>query len=110
MCFFLNIFEIISDVPIVKLLNKRLGQSLGKETILECSVTSHPRAKINWYKNGVQINHSFKYRQEVYPGKHDTYTLTLQILYINKHDYGDYTCEAENRMGTQSATMVLYGN
>ncbi|XP_045156620.2 limbic system-associated membrane protein-like isoform X2 [Mercenaria mercenaria] len=98
----------VQYVPIIKLLNSRLGQSLGKETILECSVTSHPRAKISWYKNGVQINHSYKFRQEVYPGKHDTYSLTLQILYINKHDYGDYTCEAENRMGTEHATMVLY--
>lgn len=99
----------VQYVPIVRLLNTRLGQILGKETILECSVTSHPRAKITWIKNGVQIPHSYKYRQELYPGKHpDAYTFTLQILYINKHDYGDYTCEAENRMGRERATMTLY--
>lgn len=106
---FLAQYFLFTDVPIVQLLNTRLGQSLGKETILECSVTSYPRAKINWYKNGVQIIHSYKFRQELYAGKHDTYILSLQILYINKHDYGDYTCEAENRMGTERSTMVLYG-
>lgn len=98
----------VQYIPIVRLLNTRLGQSLGKETILECSVTSHPRAKTTWYKNDVAIQHSYKYRLELYPGKHDTYTLTLQILHINKYDYGDYTCEAENRMGKQRATMTLY--
>lgn len=93
----------------VKLLNTKLGQILGGETILECSVTSYPRARTRWIKNGVPIDHSYKYRLELYPGNHDTYTLTLQILYINVHDYGDYTCEAENRKGREKATMLLYG-
>ncbi|WAQ98817.1 OPCM-like protein [Mya arenaria] len=95
--------------PVVKLLNTRLGQSLGKETILECSVTSYPRARIAWIKNGMSIKHSYKYRLELYPGNHNTYILTLQIVTINVHDYGDYTCEAENRMGAERATMTLYG-
>ncbi|XP_052791506.1 opioid-binding protein/cell adhesion molecule-like [Mya arenaria] len=98
----------VQYTPVVKLLNTRLGQSLGKETILECSVTSYPRARIAWIKNGMSIKHSYKYRLELYPGNHNTYILTLQIVTINVHDYGDYTCEAENRMGAERATMTLY--
>lgn len=94
--------------PLVKLTNTKLGQRIGKETILECKVTSYPRAKITWIKNGVAIEHSYKYRLELYSGLMDSYTLTLQIQYLNKNDYGDYTCEAENRMGIERATMLLY--
>lgn len=100
---------LLSDAPVVKLLNSRLGQKIGGETILECSVTSYPRARITWIKNGVPITHSYKYRPEMFPGNHDTFTLTLTILYINVHDYGDYTCEAGNRMGREKVTMLLYG-
>ena len=107
------VWHIISDSPVVKLLNTRLGQILGKETILECTVTSYPRAKITWFKNGIAIEHSYKYRLELFPGHHslqNTFTLTLAIMTVNVHDYGDYTCEAENRMGKQRASMTLYGN
>ena len=99
----------ILDSPVVKLLNTRLGQVVGKETMLECSVTSYPRAKVDWIKNGVKIEHSYKYRLELFPGEYDTVSLTLLIYYVNAHDYGDYTCEARNRMGIDRATMVLYG-
>ena len=103
-------FPNFSDPPVVKVLNSRLGQLIGKETILECTVTSYPRAKIMWVKNGVPIQHSYKYRLELYTGDtYDTFALTLQILYINQNDFGDYTCEATNRMGIDKETMVLYG-
>lgn len=94
--------------PVVKLLNTRLGQVIGKETMLECIVTSYPRAKVAWIKNGVEIEHSYKYRLELFPGEYDTVSLTLLISYVNVHDFGDYTCEARNRMGIDRKTMVLY--
>lgn len=94
--------------PVVKVLNTRLGQSLGKETILDCSVTSYPRAKVEWMKNDVVIDHSHKYRLELYPAEFDSYTLSLLIQSVNSYDYGDYTCVASNRMGIARATMVLY--
>ncbi|KAH3841372.1 protein amalgam-like isoform X2 [Dreissena polymorpha] len=98
----------VQYIPVVKLLNTRLGQILGRETILECSVTSYPRAKITWLKHGIPIQHSYKYRMELYPGKHDTHTLTMTIYTINERDFGEYTCEATNRMGTKRETMTLY--
>ena len=77
--------------------------------MLECIVTSYPRAKVAWIKNGVEIEHSYKYRLELFPGEYDTVSLTLLISYVNVHDFGDYTCEARNRMGIDRKTMVLYG-
>ena len=97
------------DSPVIKLLNTRLGQVIGKETILECSVTSYPRARVTWVKNGVTIEHSYKYRLELFHMEYDTVSLSLQLKYVNKDDFGDYTCEARNRMGIDKATMVLYG-
>lgn len=41
--------------PEVKLPNKRIGQDLGKETILECVVTANPQAMGIWRRNGDEI-------------------------------------------------------
>ena len=41
--------------------------------------------------------------------EYDTVSLSLQLVYVNKDDYGDYTCKARNRMGIDKDTMVLYG-
>lgn len=36
-------------------------------------------------------------------------TLILRIKEINQNDYGQYTCRAENFLGSDSESMILYG-
>ena len=98
-----------TDAPVVRVLNSRIGQMLRRETVLECTVTSYPRSKITWFKNGREVHHSYRYRIELYDGKFDTWSLSLQILNINESDYGDYVCEAKNIMGEDRAVTALYG-
>jgi hypothetical protein len=33
----------------------------------------------------------------------------LTIINVQGNDYGDYICEGTNRLGTQEATVKLYG-
>ena len=36
--------------------NKKLGQYVGKETILDCEITAHPHGEMYWMKDGVKID------------------------------------------------------
>ena len=98
----------VSVSPEVRITTKRLGQAIGKETLLECKVSASPHATIEWTRNGTKI-HSYRYRTELFnDGKHGK-TLTLNIMDIEPEDFGHYTCHASNPLGRDSETMILYG-
>lgn len=89
--------------------NKRMGQEIGKMTILECTVTASPLGSTNWEREGKRIENSWKYRSEAYNEDEHTITLSLRIRSVDKSDFGEYTCVALNHLGSDSETMVLYG-
>ncbi|XP_045216150.2 opioid-binding protein/cell adhesion molecule homolog [Mercenaria mercenaria] len=91
------------DVP-----TKRIGQSIGKETILQCKVSASPQESIVWTKNGSALPQKYKYWTQLYDEGHHEKTLNLNIIDIDKDDFGYYTCEASNTLGRDSETMILY--
>lgn len=103
---YLNIFSV---PPEIRLPNKRIGQALRKETILECIVTAFPQEITIWTREGVQITNSFKYRVEIYAEEDHTIILSLRIRDLDYRDFGDYTCKASNRLGQDEERMNLYG-
>ncbi|XP_046350508.1 lachesin-like isoform X3 [Haliotis rufescens] len=94
--------------PEIRLPNKRIGQALRKETILECIVTAFPQEITIWTREGVQITNSFKYRVEIYAEEDHTIILSLRIRDLDYRDFGDYTCKASNRLGQDEERMNLY--
>lgn len=94
--------------PEVRMRNKRMGQEIGKMTILECTVTASPLGSTNWEREGKRIENSWKYRSEAYNEDEHTITLSLRIRSVDKSDFGEYTCVALNHLGSDSETMVLY--
>jgi len=48
--------------PEIQLPNRRMGQALGRETILECIITAYPQAVNYWEKDGRRVTSSSKYR------------------------------------------------
>lgn len=101
--------DFFSVPPEIRLPNKKIGQSRGKETILECIVQAYPIGVTEWKRNGKKIDQSWKYRSEVYEDDRITITLSLRIMDIGVEDYGIYTCEAENLLGGDAEEMQLYG-
>ena len=100
--------------PQVTFRTKRIGQSQGKETVLECLVAANPQSVTVWKKNGDPVSGQSpstiqKYRTNVYT--EDTYTLALNLAIINLNweAFGNYTCEAQNMLGVDRETMTLYG-
>lgn len=81
--------------------------------MLECFVSAFPHGVGTWNKNGKPVGegmeNSWKYRKEIYKEDHFTYAIYLRILNLEAHDFGTYTCEAANPLGTDSDTMLLSG-
>ncbi|KAJ8304062.1 hypothetical protein KUTeg_017645 [Tegillarca granosa] len=87
----------------------------GKETILECRVSSNPKVYSAWKRNGYEIDNNTgkkdmrrKYRVELYEDDKYTITLSLRIMSIEAEDYGAYTCVSRNELGSDSEDMILY--
>ncbi len=89
--------------------NRRIGQELGKETILECIITAFPQVVTYWQMEGTRITGSTKYRIEAYDEEEHTITLSMRIYDIQPEDYGEYSCVAENQLGRDQESMFLYG-
>ncbi|XP_076466029.1 uncharacterized protein LOC143297514 [Babylonia areolata] len=99
----------VEFAPEIYLPNKRIGQDMGRETILECTVTAFPHAVSMWTRNGEKISTlSQKYRLEIYEEEQNSITLSLRIFSIERHDYGVYICMASNTLGEDSESMSLY--
>ncbi|XP_060592725.1 limbic system-associated membrane protein-like isoform X7 [Ruditapes philippinarum] len=102
----------VEFAPEVSLPTKRLGQFLGRETILDCEITAYPHAIMNWRKGEEDIDffNKEKYQVELYSGNDESTrkTLSLRVRDIHEEDYGEYTCYAENKIGSDKETMLLY--
>ena len=44
------------DTPEVILTVDRLGQVIGRETVLECTIYGYPLETTHWMKNGIIVN------------------------------------------------------
>jgi len=99
----------VEFAPTVKLRNKRLGQQLGKETILECIITAYPHSILYWQKDGSGIlTNSGKYHIDTWEEDDYTMVISLRIKHLSENDYGEYKCVASNSMGRDRQTMTLY--
>ena len=93
--------------------SRRMGQYPGKETFLQCEVNAHPHGMMYWSKDGTHLDIALqtpKYTVEMYSGDDpEKKIISLRIRAIRGMDYGRYTCIAENFLGRDTETMLLYG-
>ncbi|XP_045156642.2 limbic system-associated membrane protein-like isoform X2 [Mercenaria mercenaria] len=102
----------VEFAPEVTLPTKRIGQFPGRETILDCEITAYPHAVMYWKKgeSDVDFFNKDKYQVELYSGNEESTrkTLSLRVRDIQQEDYGEYTCYAENMIGNDKESMLLY--
>nr|KAG5694113.1 hypothetical protein BaRGS_005868 [Batillaria attramentaria] len=100
----------VDYAPEVTLPNKRIGQILGKETILDCIISGNPQAVTEWRRNGQLLHKGQKYDIDVFRDElQNSVTLSLRIKDLEKSDYGVYLCVGSNYLGEDEETMTLYG-
>ncbi|XP_025077038.1 limbic system-associated membrane protein-like [Pomacea canaliculata] len=99
--------------PEIKLHNNRIGQEVGKETILECVISASPLGVSVWRRNSEALNkhpNKGKYEVNIYDvaSELNTIVMSLRIVRVEMEDYGSYACEALNKLGKVSKNMELY--
>ncbi|XP_063433661.1 limbic system-associated membrane protein-like isoform X3 [Mytilus trossulus] len=94
--------------PEIELQNRRMGQFPGRETILECQITAFPNNYNVWRFKGKDLKTTTKHRIEIYNDGNHRMTLSLRVMDITYADYGNYTCVAQNKLGTDEEIMILH--
>lgn len=70
--------------------------------MFECKVAGTPEISMKWFKDGVQIRQSLKYKISFF-----TSVAVLEVCVVSQQDSGKYFCEASNEAGTESCIFEL---
>ncbi|RUS86753.1 hypothetical protein EGW08_005476 [Elysia chlorotica] len=104
----LYIFPHGTDAPEIHLPNSRLGQYLGKDTILECEVNAFPLGTVLWRHRNRPMSNTLTSEVNLYNKLDDSVILSLRLQQISKEDLGTYECYADNSLGVTTKSMTLY--
>lgn len=92
--------------PVFKQKINPVDINVGDHAKFDCETEDAPNVTFKWYKSGIEIRQSDKYR---IVSRHNG--SSLEILHPLKADSGDYTCKASNQHGYDScsASLVVTG-
>jgi len=99
-----------SDAPEITVPNRRIGQKLGGEVVLECVIDAVPTASHYWTRDSLPVALSSKYVTDEFDELDGRVTLRLNIRNLQSTDYDDYQCVAANELGRTQKTVTLYGS
>ncbi|XP_049772400.1 protein amalgam-like [Schistocerca cancellata] len=88
--------------PKVTAIKESVISGVEYESELECRVDSEPKAKVKWQKDGRLIEPSNDFEVT-----HVNHIYKLKIRKTKTSDFGIYTCEAENTLGSAKSTIDL---
>ncbi|TNN69571.1 Titin [Liparis tanakae] len=88
--------------PVFRLKILPLEINIGGQAKFECEIDDAPSVTFKWYKSGIEIKQSEKFR---ILSSHSV--SSLELLNPIKADSNEYTCKASNLHGTDSCTTML---
>ncbi|XP_023347933.1 lachesin, partial [Eurytemora carolleeae] len=105
-----NIDVEVEFKPTVTIEKKRLGQALQYDKDLECHIEAYPPPAIKWYKDGVTdpISNNQHFRIAHFAFDDEYSDTTLRVITIEKKQYGNYSCVAENKLGRAEGKVELF--
>ncbi|KAH8271228.1 hypothetical protein KR018_002054, partial [Drosophila ironensis] len=94
--------------PQIAVQRPKVAQMLSHTAELECSVQGYPAPSVVWHRNGVQIQSSRQHEVSNTASTSETTTSVLRIDSVSEEDFGDYFCNATNKLGHADARLHLY--
>ena len=94
--------------PVITTPNLHLGQALHNDMDIECHIESYPSPAIVWVKDDIILKNSQHYKISNVATADRITDSTLQIITIEKCQYGDYKCKAVNKLGSDEAKIHLF--
>uniref|UniRef100_A0A671S9E4 Ig-like domain-containing protein n=1 Tax=Sinocyclocheilus anshuiensis TaxID=1608454 RepID=A0A671S9E4_9TELE len=74
----------------------------GDAVCLKCQIGGTPEIKVSWFKADGKVRSSPTCKMEFFKG-----TACLKLAKVAKSDIGEYTCKAENSIGSASSRQTL---
>ncbi|KAL7307520.1 hypothetical protein TKK_0000693 [Trichogramma kaykai] len=98
----------VEFAPEVSVVHSRLGQALDYDQNLVCQIEAYPPASVTWYKGEERVGGGQHYSTSSYQASSELLESTLRIIKVEPKHYGEYTCKAQNKLGTAQARVELY--
>ncbi|KAL5283798.1 NEGR1 family protein [Megaselia abdita] len=98
----------VEFAPVISVPCPKVFQAEGYLTKLECKVKGYPSVSISWYKSGVQLQGGEKYEILTTDNSYESTNSVLTISQVCNKDYGDYFCNATNKLGHVEARLNLW--
>ena len=76
----------------------------GEEAEIVCQVHAVPKPTITWTKDGQTVTASSRIKMD-----HSRHRYVLTIMGVQPTDFGKYSCQAANKLGSQQKDAVLSG-
>lgn len=93
--------------PKITVPRPKLGQALRYDVDLECHVEAYPPPQINWVKDEFLLSNSRKYKISNFNTADEFTDSTLRIVGLEENQYGDYVCQAVNKLGKDEGRVEL---
>lgn len=100
--------------PEIEVESEKVHSGVGKEAHLTCIVHGEPRPTVRWFKENTELRPS-GIGSSIHPkifieSKEATHRHTLVLRGLaNKNDFGNYSCVAENSLGTSKRHIEVHG-
>ncbi|XP_053970098.1 protein amalgam [Anastrepha ludens] len=94
--------------PQIAVLRPKVAQVLGHNAELECSVQGYPAPAVFWFRNGTKLYSESQIQVSTTASSYETTTSVLRITNVSEMDYGDYYCNASNKLGYADARLHLF--
>jgi len=95
---------LFSDSPQIQIKDSLIHSPIGRSVQIDCFVHSEPSANVIWFSRNGRIlpNDNFRFGR-------NNQTATLTIEHVMPDSYDNYTCVANNTLGSSHATVEVTG-
>ncbi|XP_037955276.1 protein amalgam-like [Teleopsis dalmanni] len=94
--------------PQIAVQRPKVAQVLSHVAELECNVQGYPAPAVVWFRNGVKLQTDSRHQIANTASSHETTTSVLRIASVSDDDFGDYFCNATNKLGHADARLHLF--
>ncbi|XP_020818493.1 protein amalgam [Drosophila serrata] len=94
--------------PQIAVQRPKVAQMVSHTAELECSVQGYPAPSVVWHRNGVQLQSSRQHEVSTTASSSEITTSVLRIDSVSVEDFGDYYCNATNKLGHADARLHLF--
>lgn len=98
----------IEFAPTISIPRPKVAQARGYSTELECEVQGYPAVSVTWHKEGAQLQSGGNYEISNTANSNEITNSILSISSVSGNDYGDYFCNATNKLGQIEARLNLF--